>query len=877
MQFMYGIPSCRIKVRLLSALAGLVTSFLSTQAATLTVTNANDQVPAAPGSLRQAILDANLNPGNDDIAFNISGGGPFTINLVAPLPSITETVVIDGATQPGYTGRPRIELNGVSAGGSASGLYLLAPNCVVRGLAIDRFAREGIRIETYGSNIIQGNFIGVGFHGTNSLGNGSGASGFGGVTILSAGNMIGGIEASNRNVISGGNKHGIFLLNSTASGNQIQGNLIGTDVTGTKRLGNLQNGIVISGGAGNQIGGSDVGARNVISGNSQSGVYLNPGSTSNLVQGNFIGTDANGSAAVSNAADGVTISGAVGNLVGGTSAALRNVISGNGGRGVFINAGGAAANLIQGNFIGTDANGTNKLANTFSGVEIFRASSNMVGGTISGARNVISGNKLSGVAIDDSNSSANVIQGNFIGTDFSGTNALGNERNGVFVSGVSHNLIGGSIAGAGNVISANLQNGLHLVDVNCTSNIVQGNFVGTDFTGTRRLGNGIDGVQIEAPGNSIGGTSSETRNLISANTRIGVYVTNLIATGNVIQGNYVGTDATGTTALGNLQGGIYITRAPSNQIGGAVAGAGNLVSGNSGPGIAIGDTGANGNWVAGNFIGTGADGITALGNAGHGVDIAVSSNDNIIGGVTSAEANRIAFATISGFDGVRIRDGCTRNLVRGNSIFANGGSSVNGLGIDLGLDGVTTNDPCDEDSGGNLLQNFPVLTSVYTGASTWIRGTLNSVANKTYLLEFYANAFAESSGYGEGQTFLGDAYVTTGGSCTQNFTVVLPKAAPVGQLLAVTATDPSNNTSEFSAAVSVAPQPELIPVLAVATSQLTLSWTNTAAGFVLQQATNLSPPIVWLNVTNAPVAIGGQYVVTLATETGSRFFRLTLP
>ncbi|MBI3852427.1 MAG: hypothetical protein HY298_19395 [Verrucomicrobia bacterium] len=935
---MRGTPSRWAKIWLACACVGIGTVFFSIQASTLTVTNANDNnVSPPPGSLRQAILDANANPGSD-VVFNLPGAGPFTINLVAQLPSITETVRIDGTTQIGYAGQPLIELNGLLAGSSASGLYLLAPNCVVRGLAIDQFAREGIRIETYGGNVIHGNFIGTGVYGTNSLGNGNTASGFGGITILSASNLVGGIDITNRNLISGSNKHGIFLLNATAVGNQIQGNLIGTDVTGTKRLGNAQNGIAISGGRGNQIGGSGVAARNIISGNLQSGVYLNPGSTTNLIQGNFIGTDVNGTAAISNTADGVTISGGTGNVIGGTNPTLRNVISGNGGRGVLLNTGGATANQIQGNFIGTDVNGTNKLANAYSGVEIFNASGNAVGGALTGAGNLISGNQLSGVSIDSSSASTNVVQGNLIGTDVNGTNTLGNMNNGIFISGVSNNFIGGAVPGAGNVISGNLQNGIYLADANCQGNVVQGNFIGTDLTGTRRLGNGAAGLRVEAFGNSIGGSVATSRNIVSANTNSGIYFLGLIAsnnvvqgnyigtdvtgtaplgnsnmglgldnapdntvggttstarnvisanagtgiyvvrptaTGNVIAGNYIGTDVTGSSALGNGLGGVYITGASSNQVGGA--GAGNLISGNALVGVAIGDPGANGNQVIGNLIGTRADGLNALGNGQHGVEIANTSSGNLIGGASPGEANVIAYAISGAYDGVRIRDGCTANLVRGNSIFGNGGSAVNGLGIDVSTDGVTANDACDTDTGANQKQNFPVLSAVYTGNGTWVRGTLNSVANTTYLLQFYANTLVEPSGYGEGQTFLGDAYVTTGGSCTQNFTVALPMTVPVGQLITATATDPSNNTSEFSLGLSAAPQPGLTATLSNTTHQFTLSWTNTANGFGLQQTTNLSPPIVWAEVTNTPVVMSGQNVVTLSTDSEKRFFRLTFP
>jgi hypothetical protein len=902
-------------------------------ATTFTVTNAADSVPPPAGSLRQAILDANANPGPDDIVFAIPGAGPFTINLVAVLPSLTDPVTLDGTTQPGYTGPPQIELNGSGVGASGTGLYLLTSNCVIKGLAINRFAREGIRIETHGGNIIQANFIGTGPFGTNALGNGGGP-GYGGITIKSAGNLVGGPAVADRNLISGGNRWGIYLESAAATGNQIQGNFIGVDATGTNRLGNENDGVTLLGAVGNTVG-----PANVISGNTQSGVYLDVGAASNWVRGNLIGTDARGRKAVSNAVDGVTIKGGFGNWIGGTNPADRNLISGNGGRGVMILAGGAVGNSIQGNYIGTDTNGTARLGNGFGGVEIFNASSNLVGGATPGAGNVISGNSLSGVALTDSNATANVVQGNFLGTDASGTNSLGNARNGVFLSGVTGNLIGGTDAGTGNLISGNLQNGIQIVDYRARSNSIQGNWIGTDVTGARRLGNSLAGIRLEAAANSVGGTTPAAgnviagntnsgililgatasnnvvqgnrlgtdpggtvalgnayagigvdaaagnwiggtapgaRNVISANGDSGIYVRNG-ATGNVIQGNYIGTDATGNTALGNLTGGVYFYNCSNNLVGGAAPGAGNLISGNFKVGVAIGDPGANGNVLQGNFIGTRADGLSPLGNEWHGVELLNTASNNIIGGTTPAEFNHIAFATTSAYDGVRVRDGCRRNLVRGNAIFANGGSAANGLGIDLGADGVAINDGCDGDDGGNSLQNYPVLTAAVSGTVTTVRGSLNSQPNATYLLQFYANALAEPSGYGEGQTWVGEATVTTPAGCVTNFTVTLPGLAPVGQRLSATATDLANNTSEFSATVLVLPQPALQMTRSNVPPSVTLVWTNAATGFVLQEATNLSQPVIWTTITNTPVIVAGNFTVTLPAASGSRFYRLLLP
>jgi len=929
-------------------LAGLQTSVaVSGSAATYTVTTTSD---SGPGSLRQAILDADANPGNDVIAFSLSGSGPFAITPSAGgLPLIHESVTIDGSTQPGFAGVPLIELRGTSAGPGVSGLSLLTSNCVIRALCINQFARDGIRIESYGSNVVQGCRIGTDVYGTNALGNGQG-----GITILTPGNVIGGTNTADRNVISGGNLTGIYLLNAGARDNQVLGNYIGLDATGSRSLGNMQNGIALLSAAGNVIGDAVPGAGNVISGNGQSGVYLMSWDASgNRLLGNLIGTDATGVLARSNAADGITIYGGTSTIIGGTNAGARNVVSGNGARGIYVtvNSGGGTNNLIQGNFIGVNAAGHGSLPNALSGVEVYKAANNTIG-----VGNVISGNRFAGVTVSDGLSANNCIIGNFIGTDVSGIAALGNDLDGVLLFGVSNNVVGGLTPAERNVISGNAQNGVYLFGPATRSNAVLGNFIGTDRTGKAELGNQLSGVCIEgpnnlvggnasgagnvisgnlgnglylvgpaaasnalagniigldvsgfspignylvgvslsnAPGNLIGGTTAAARNVIAAsgstgtNGESGIALLGPVATGNLIQGNFIGTDISGGRSQPNLYGGIYAYGAPSNTIGGAAAGAGNVISGNWKDGVAIGppfglesdlSLRANGWVIQGNKIGTKADGISPLGNGFHNIELLSPSSGHIIGGVNSGEGNWIAFAAPAGYDGVRIRDSCTNNLVVGNAIWANGGTSAAGLGIDLGPDGVTLNDDCDPDSGANDLQNFPVLCGAYASATaTEVRGSLNSVAGRSYSLDFYANPTNEPSGYGEGQVYLGRISVQApAGNCATNFTANLPVPTPAGCFVTSTASDAANNTSEFSQGIPLAPQPALTVSNSVATQTLLLVWTNSAQGFALQQTTNLSPPITWLPVTNTPTLAGGQYVVTQPTTNGSRFYRLIL-
>jgi titin len=914
--------------------AFVVTAFLSALAAphgTATTYIVSNTSASGSGSLRQAILDANAATGVDTIVFQIPGTGVQTITLANALPSISVPVVIDGTTQPGFTGTPLIELNGANAGATSDGLRLTAGNSTIRGLAINRFGGAGIHVQLPGgTNFIQGNFIGTDRTGTLSQGNGSAVQ-WGGVWIDgSSGNWIGGPYSTNRNVISGNSGPGVYLLN--CAGNTVQGNLIGTSVSGTAALSNSNNGISLYNAPRNQIGGTATEARNVISGNGGSGVSLNLSSaTGNLVQGNYIGTDANGSLAIPNAGDGITVNGAPANTLGGASAGAGNLLSGNSQGGVSLNGAGAANNLVQGNYIGTDASGRSALGNLFSGVTIFGGNNNLVGGTMPAAGNVISANKLSGVYIT-TNSVGNLVQGNLIGVDATGANALGNAINGISIDSAGSNTVGGTTSGARNVISGNTNYGIEIYSPGATGNSIQGNYIGPAITGQSALGNTLCGVHIQspgntvggalggagnlisgngqdgifldgstaannfvqgnfigtaaggtsglmnlragvgisgAPGNTIGGTTSGAGNLISANADAdgdaGIYLIGSGATGNFIQGNKIGTDVTGTLALGNTHDGIDLESASSNTIGGIVAGAGNLISGNAVDGIFL--TNASWNVIQGNLIGTKADGVGNLGNVFHGVELEVGANNNTIGGSVGA-GNRIAFS--QGLTaGVRIRDGSTNNAILSNAIFSNAR-----LGIDLGTYGVNPNVPCDAGSGANMAQNYPVLSQAVSGNGTGIRGTLNSRPNATFLLQFFANPACNVQGYGDGQFYLGQTTVMTSNNCNVSFVTNLPGSTTLGYVVTATATDSANNTSEFSACVPVTSVPTL--TVAPATNhQVTLAWTNTTIGFGLKQTSSLSPPIQWAAVTNIPVVTNGQFVVTLSATTGNRFYALS--
>ena len=777
------------------------------EASTFTVTtaadNGNDASPT-PGSLRQAIIFANSSPGFDTINFNIPG--PIfnvpTITPTAPLPEITSPVIIDGTTQ-GIFGQ--VELDGENAGGGqlvVSGLVVTAGGSTIQGLVINRFSNNGITLASSG-NTVQGCFIGTDVSGTTGLGNGTRGILINGGSFTAANNLIGGATQAARNVISGNSSVGIEIFGSGATGNLVRGNYIGTDVNGVAALGN-NFGVFIDGGAGqNTIGGSATGARNVISGNGSYGVeiYQN-GQSGNTIAGNYIGTDASGAVALGNG----------GSIFGGGVAIIRssnneigagllpgNVISGNnglppntGGFGVFIQGDSslpATGNQVLKNLIGTNAAGTAALANASDGVLIDGASANgATGNTIglAGFGNLISGNGQNGIRI--SGAASNPIEGNRIGTDVNGNARLQNAANGVLIDGTDTNSVGGTSGGAGNLISSNGQNGIRIL--NGSSNIVAGNFIGTNAAGTAALSNSGNGVAIcGSTNNTVGGTSTAARNVISGNTLAGVNICS-ISSANLVQGNYIGTNIIGTAVIPNSLNGVQVDGV-NNTVGG-VSNARNLISGNSPNGIAI--TG-NQNTVQSNFIGTDAAGTNALGNAFAGVSILGGASNNLIG----VTANTIAF---NGLHGISVDNG-TGNAIRGNSIFSN-----SGLGIDLFSSSdpssrVTPNDSCDGDTGSNNLQNFPVISSITrSGGNITINGSLDSVASTGYVLDFFSSPSCDSSGNGEGKTFLGSVFATTDSSCAANFSVSL-STSPSELAITATATriDSSFNltdTSEFS-------------------------------------------------------------------------------
>ncbi len=672
------------------------------------VTNTAD---AGLGSLRAAIYYANDHPGTT-ITFNIPTGDPghsngvYTIFTSGELPPlIANGTVIDATTQPGYVNHPVVAIDGsqlipqIAYTGSffISGLHIFAANCTIISLAVDNFPFVGINVE-YAlaiSNRIEGCYIGIGSNGTNAAGNT-----FEGISIDTGASrtIVGGTNASQRNVISGNTEYGVLItgtnglfgasvIGSNVDNNTIIGNYIGLNGTGTSGIGNMLSGIGIWGGASsNVIGGTVAGSRNVISGNTQYGVFVGDSNTVGTVfQGNYVGSDASGSVVVSNGLGGIGIfAGANHVTVGGTNTSAGNVLSGNGGAGLWLAGFGVTNNVVQGNYMGLNAAGTAAIANSITGLYVVGgSSSNLIGGTVTGAGNTFSGNLTYGIYISDPGTGSNLVQGNFIGTGPQGTNAIGNGFIGMRVwSNTVYNTIGGTSAAARNIISGNANMGLDLENPGTCFNLIQGNYIGVARDGITALPNAQLGIYLLGgpQSNTIGGTIAGAGNLISGNGGNGIQFFGPGTSFNLVEGNYVGVASNGTSALPNSGIGIYFVGASNNTVGGTTAGAGNLISGNGGDGIQFFGAGTSFNLVQGNYVGVSSNGITPMPNGGNGMYVAGASS-NLFGGTTAGAGNVVA---ANAGDGIQIYDS-SYNVVQGNLVgtdktglhaLGNGGSAM---------------------------------------------------------------------------------------------------------------------------------------------------------------------------------------------------------
>lgn len=634
--------------------------------ATITVNSAIDDAPArddlitlreailiADGSLavaslsmaERALVSGSVNTGatnRDRIQFNIPGSGVHTITLAAALPSISDPVEIDGYSQPGARantqryGSNATILVQINAGASSTVLTLDGGGSLVRGLSIGG-GDVGVAIRSDG-NVVEGCYLGVAASGSALAASFSSQV----WVVTGTGNLIGGATPAARNVIAGGSSNGVVGMVTVGNSfdalpapvnTRIWGNDFGLNAAGTAALGGAA-GIAVAEGINTRIGADDSG-------------------------------------------DGTT----------DDTASAGNVISGVGGPAILVQSPGT-----------TDV---------FDGL---------------------------------------TIQGNRLGTDPRGQSAIPNSGVGIQFSSTAplrHVLVGGSTVAAGNVISGSGVDGIQLGLGDFT---IQGNLIGTDASGSRALPNTGYGIAVTGDGNPgailIGGTAPNAGNVISGNGTAGIGITAAGIRSLDIQGNKIGTNASGNLPIPNGTDGITAYDGPS-RIGGTAAGAGNVIAFNTRAGIAAGES--------------------------------------------PAGVGRTYVATILE-----------------NSIFGNGTLGIDLGGVFIAGGGATANDPTDSDVGPNDYQNFPVMTSVTrVSGGTRIVGSLQSLPNKTYTIQIFGNDAVEASGQVQGKTLLSSFAVTTDASGAASFDRIVADSSSVA--FGATATDDAGKTSEFGGVTAPPP------------------------------------------------------------------------
>jgi len=536
-------------------------------------------------------------------------------------------------------------------------------------------------------------------------------------------------------ITSGGNAvSGIGVVGSPRDGVVVSGS--GNVLNGVAIRGSGRHGVLIAGGTANQVQSGSVGAAaeetGCVAGNTGSGIYITGGAEDSVATGNLIGCSSR---------DGITIDG-------------------------------AHHSHVFANFIGVSPSGV-RLANDY-GVAIFGAATgNDIGPLGEAGANVISGNTNAGVYVVGAGTSGNTVIGNLIGLKAGGLAASGNGGAGVQMgAGASGNFI------RGNTISGNSREG---VVIEAASTVVAGNHIGTDGPGIAAIPNGLEGVVLQsgATNATIGGTSAVDRNTISGNTNAGVVIRDADTKNNVVEGNTIGLDATGSTRLGNGQAGVAIFDGTGNRVGGDSDAITQFISGNTREGVYVEN--ASGTIIGrSNAIGTGSNLSSAIGNTREGV--LVKNSSNVVARPGLVAGNGLAGMALAG----ATSDG---DILAPYLSGANGG-----LPVDLNNDGATSNDVGDADSGPNGLLNYPVIT-------TRAGGTVSGTACSSCSVLVYV-AYANPAATGGKAEFL--AQVTASGSGAWSATI--PAGVPLSSISAMTCTGacaPGSATSELAPVVAV--------------------------------------------------------------------------
>ena len=519
------------------------------------------------GSLRDAITRANNTAGLDRIFFEIPMSGVPQILPTSNLPVIIDPVLIDGRNVYGSSFSAMTELSGgIYSDPESTGLRVEATGVGIHAMSIGGFQTGVAMLGNEGE--ITGSYIGLSASGE-ARGNVTG------ILVQGDENRIGYPTGGMGNVISSNDYAGVVVRGISASLNQVSGNFIGTDPAGMAARPNLHGVRVEDGASDTVIGdtfGSAVGASsNLISGNAHHAILVAGSATSSTtIESNRIGVDATGNAGLGNGASGIQVEQ---NPAGVT---IRNNVVSNNPSGMVVM--GATDVLVTGNLVGVGADGVSSLGNGGTGIYLGSVGSFQVGGTTQSDRNVVGNNGGRGIWIDVASAAGGAIEGNYVGIAADGLTPAGNANIGIAVIDGPSVKIGGTAPGAGNLVSGNQKGGVLVVGSGSNNVSIEGNRIGTNAAGTQAVPNknfGVflgDGDPILVPstaaaGVRVGGAFSESRNLISGNEGPGVWILGDGANSHQLLGNYIGTNAAGTAAIPNYDGVVVEGNAQFNRIG----------------------------------------------------------------------------------------------------------------------------------------------------------------------------------------------------------------------------------------------------------------------------------------------------------------------
>lgn len=752
-------------------------------------------------TLRAAIEEANAGINFDVIEFDL---GLVVINVSgSPLPTITNKVRIDGRTAPGFNDSatdtadapPSVYINGGGLGGTtADGFRIvnLEQLVEIHAIGIINFPDNGVEVINSDPIRIDGNWIGTARNGA-IAGNGGAGIYLDRVSNSEIGKHYEGEIVGLGNLVSNNGEDGIFV--TLGGNNVIGGNYIGLDVMSGQQHGNGGHGV------------------NVISSNNDIGVFVNGEAAPNFIwnnAGDGVHTEAGNNDVVANniqdnAGHGVSFNGS-GNRAGINLPDTGNYITGNGGHGILVgNLFSSSSTQIRANRI---------IENGFRGIYVAAGDNSTI------QDNVVNRNASGAIRAD---TGENSITQNQIGV-FDGA-VHGNGDNGIIVNGDNNTVSSNDIAGVD-------ANGIQMTSGN--NNQILNNRVGVGPMG-EDWGNARAGIRVGASANN----TLVSTNVVGHNTQDGLIV---LGSDTEVTGNLVGVGPDGEN-WGNGSVGVRVLADASDTVvsdnaighntldGVLLAGSGNVLCDNKvglGPHLEPAGNGVEGILLqgGGNIIGDvriGCGGNTIGNSASDGIQVNSDANvirNNAIGGLGSdfgnsaggilltggAALNEIArnFIRDNADDGVRINT----NAGTGNRIQENAISNNGGLPIDINLDGVTANDPGDDDSGPNNVQNYPAFDLLLPGtAEIEITYRVNSSqANATYPLtvDFYVNSIEERGGF----HLFSDTYDQTPDSQkTVSFDPMMANGFVMG-----TVTDANNNTSEFSLPVGFSLIPDSIMV-----------------------------------------------------------------